>query len=71
MDQPASARNGRGQPDSVRLEDTARELGWKRVRLDTNRALKEAQTMYRKAGYHEIGRYNDNPYADYWFEKDL
>lgn len=55
----------------VRLEDTARELGWKRVRLDTNRALKEAQTMYRKAGYHEIGRYNDNPYADYWFEKDL
>ena len=53
------------------LEDKARELGMARVRLDTNRALTKAQEMYRKAGYRDIGRFNDNPYADFWFEKDL
>ncbi|APH71708.1 helix-turn-helix domain-containing GNAT family N-acetyltransferase [Aquibium oceanicum] len=53
------------------LEDKARELGMARVRLDTNRALTRAQEMYRKAGYRDIGRFNDNPYADFWFEKDL
>ena len=55
----------------AKLENIARELGWTSVRLDTNRALKEAQQMYRKAGYLNVERYNDNPYADYWFEKGL
>ncbi|MCX7304635.1 MAG: helix-turn-helix domain-containing GNAT family N-acetyltransferase [Hyphomicrobiales bacterium] len=53
------------------LEDEARGLGMGRVVLDTNRSLVEAQTMYRKAGYREIARYNDNSYADFWFEKTL
>lgn len=52
-----------------RLEALAREAGCSTVRLDTNEALTEAQAMYRKRGYHEIGRYNDNPYAHHWFEK--
>jgi len=53
------------------LEDEARGFGMRRVRLDTNRALEEAQALYRKAGYREIGRYNDNLYADFFFEKVL
>ncbi|HXW21145.1 MAG TPA: helix-turn-helix domain-containing GNAT family N-acetyltransferase [Roseiarcus sp.] len=53
------------------LEAAARDLGLKRLRLDTNRALTEARDLYRKAGYKEIGRYNDNPYAHHWFEKRL
>lgn len=53
------------------LEDQARLLGMTRVRLDTNRTLTQAQAMYRKAGYREIERFNDNPYADFWFEKEL
>ena len=53
------------------LEGLARDAGFKRVWLDTNGTLTEAQAMYRKRGYHEIGRYNDNPYAEHWFEKDL
>lgn len=53
------------------LESEARGLGMRCVRLDTNRALAEAQAMYRKAGYREIPRFNDNPYADFWFEKSL
>jgi DNA-binding MarR family transcriptional regulator len=53
------------------LEREAAELGFTTVRLDTNRALDEAKAMYRAAGYVEIARYNDNPYADHWFEKGL
>jgi hypothetical protein len=27
--------------------------------------------MYERAGYAAIDRYNDNPYAEAWFEKTL
>jgi GNAT superfamily N-acetyltransferase len=53
------------------LEEQAVVLGHRTVRLDTNRALDEAQAMYRSRGYVEIQRYNDNPYANHWFEKAL
>ena len=41
------------------------------MRLDTNGTLVEAIAMYERAGYHHIERYNDNPYAQAWFEKSL
>lgn len=53
------------------LEQLARDVGFKRVKLDTNRTLVEAQAMYRKRGYRDIAPYNDNPYAHHWFEKAL
>ena len=53
------------------LEDQARELGHGIVRLDTNAALTEAITMYQRAGYRAIARYNDNPWATHFFEKPL
>lgn len=53
------------------LEAAARESGLKTLRLDTNRALTEAHALYRKEGYREIARFDDNPYADHWFEKRL
>ncbi len=53
------------------LEAAAREMGFKTLRLDTNRALTEAHALYRKEGFREIARFNDNPYADHWFEKRL
>jgi GNAT superfamily N-acetyltransferase len=53
------------------LEEQARALGHHIVRLDTNRALDEAQGMYKARGYRAIPRYNDNPYANHWFEKRL
>jgi DNA-binding MarR family transcriptional regulator/ribosomal protein S18 acetylase RimI-like enzyme len=52
-----------------RLESEAVALGHDVVRLDTNRALTNAIEMYRAAGYADIPRYNDNPYANFWFEK--
>jgi DNA-binding MarR family transcriptional regulator/GNAT superfamily N-acetyltransferase len=53
------------------LETTARDIGMKALRLDTNRALKEARALYRKEGYQEVARFNENPYAHHWFEKQL
>jgi DNA-binding MarR family transcriptional regulator/N-acetylglutamate synthase-like GNAT family acetyltransferase len=53
------------------LEGQAVALGHRRVRLYTNRSLAEAKAMYRARGYREIARYNDDPYANHWFEKPL
>ena len=53
------------------LEDVCRSLGHTVVRLDTNRTLVEAISMYERSGYRHIDRYNDNPYAQAWFEKEL
>jgi DNA-binding MarR family transcriptional regulator len=55
----------------TRVEDTARELGIRVLRLDTNRALPEAAQLYRKSGWTEIPRFNDDPYPDTFFEKRL
>jgi DNA-binding MarR family transcriptional regulator/GNAT superfamily N-acetyltransferase len=51
------------------LEDQARAVGHRIVRLDTNAALTEAIGMYQRAGYRVIERYNDNPWATHFFEK--
>ena len=53
------------------LEQLALRLGHDVVRLDTNGTLTEAIAMYERAGYARIERYNDNPYAEAWFEKAL
>jgi DNA-binding MarR family transcriptional regulator/GNAT superfamily N-acetyltransferase len=53
------------------LEAEAARLGHARVVLDTNGTLVEAIAMYERAGYAHIGRYNDNPYAQAWFAKEL
>jgi DNA-binding MarR family transcriptional regulator/N-acetylglutamate synthase-like GNAT family acetyltransferase len=53
------------------LETEAAARGHRTVRLYTNRALTEAQTMYKRRGYVAIARYNDDPYATNFFEKRL
>ena len=53
------------------LEDKAGDLGYRIVRLETNKALPEAQQLYRSSGYTEIEPFNDEHYADHWFEKRL
>jgi DNA-binding MarR family transcriptional regulator/GNAT superfamily N-acetyltransferase len=54
-----------------RLEAVVGQLGHARVILDTNGTLVEAIAMYERAGYRSIDRYNDNPYAQRWFAKEL
>ena len=52
-------------------EHAARELGIALLRLDTNSALAEAGQLYRRTGWTEIPRFNDDPYPDLFFEKHL
>ena len=54
-----------------KLEALAREQGLTILRLDTNRALSEAHSLYRNEGYREVARFNDNAFAHHWFEKRL
>jgi DNA-binding MarR family transcriptional regulator/GNAT superfamily N-acetyltransferase len=66
----AGARGlGVGRRVLMSLEEHARQFGIGLVRLDTNKALKEAQNLYRTSGYKEVARFNDEPYAHHWFEK--
>ncbi|MDX6300874.1 MAG: hypothetical protein QOF53_2088 [Nocardioidaceae bacterium] len=53
------------------LEACARQHGVRRLRLETNRTLVEAIALYRSCGYTEVAAFNDEPYADHWFEKRL
>lgn len=62
---------GLGRRLLAELEDLARRRGHRHVVLDTNETLTEAIAMYQQAGYRETDRYNDNPYAQRWFEKDI
>jgi DNA-binding MarR family transcriptional regulator/GNAT superfamily N-acetyltransferase len=52
-------------------ETAARELSVKTLRLDTNSALPEALKLYRTSGWVEIDHFNEDPYADHFFEKHL
>jgi DNA-binding MarR family transcriptional regulator/GNAT superfamily N-acetyltransferase len=53
------------------LEGHVRQSGVSAVRLETNRALPEAIALYRRSGYVEVEPFNDELYADHWFEKRL
>jgi len=53
------------------LEQQARSAGVRVLRLETNRALKEAIALYRTSGYREVAPFNAEPYAHHWFEKRL
>ncbi|HEV8581430.1 MAG TPA: bifunctional helix-turn-helix transcriptional regulator/GNAT family N-acetyltransferase [Thermoanaerobaculia bacterium] len=60
---------GVGRRLLVALENAAAGLGIGLLRLETNRSLHEAQALYRRNGYREVAAFNDDPYADHWFEK--
>ncbi len=67
-----SARGlGVGRRLLTELERRAAEHGASIIRLETNKSLVEAISMYRSAGYREVEAFNDESYADHWFEKRL
>jgi ribosomal protein S18 acetylase RimI-like enzyme len=68
----ASARGlGLGRRLLSELERHAALHGARIVRLETNKSLVEAISLYRSTGYVEVARFNDEPYAHHWFEKQL
>ena len=68
---PAARGLGLARRLMTAVEDAARELGIAVLRLDTNSALPEAVALYRRTGWTEIPRFNDDPYPDVFFEKRL
>lgn len=68
---PAARGHGVGRGLLAELERRSALLGHRVVRLDTNGTLTEAIALYGGAGYAPIDRYNDNPYAERFFEKVL
>jgi uncharacterized protein YdhG (YjbR/CyaY superfamily)/ribosomal protein S18 acetylase RimI-like enzyme len=68
---PEARGQGLGGRLMDELERRARQAGRRLARLETNGALREAQAMYRSRGYREVAPFNEERYADHWFEKDL
>lgn len=53
------------------LEACVARSGVSIAHLETSRELPEAIALYRSAGYREVPAFNDEPFADHWFEKRL
>jgi ribosomal protein S18 acetylase RimI-like enzyme len=68
---PRARGLGLGRRLLAELEAHARAAGVRTLRLETNRALTEAISLYRAAGYEEVEPFNDEPHAHHWFAKSL
>jgi GNAT superfamily N-acetyltransferase/DNA-binding MarR family transcriptional regulator len=68
---PAARGLGLGRRLLADLERRAADRGARVARLETNRTLTEAISLYRASGYREVTPFNDEPYAHHWFEKTL
>ncbi len=68
---PTARGLGLGRRLLAELEARAAAHGVPLLRLETNRNLTEAISLYRAAGYREVDAFNDDPYAHHWFEKPL
>jgi GNAT superfamily N-acetyltransferase len=68
---PDARSRGAGRALLTALEDTARELGYERVRLDAGPTQTHSKLLFAATGYIEIAPYNANHIADYWAEKAL
>ena len=58
---PSARGKGAGRALAVALIDAAREAGYGVMRLDTQRDFTAAVALYRRLGFRERARYNDNP----------
>jgi DNA-binding MarR family transcriptional regulator/GNAT superfamily N-acetyltransferase len=68
----AAARGlGLGRRLLETLEACALEHGARVAHVETGAVLTEAVSLYRRAGWVEVPPFNDEPYADHWFEKEL
>lgn len=68
---PQTRGIGIGRRILKELENVAYSMGTYLLRLETNRSLTEAQNLYRRSGFVEVKKFNDETYAHHWFEKRL
>lgn len=55
----------------LQVEEAALDRGLRSLRLDTRSDLVEACAMYESLGFRPVEAFNDAPYADRWYRKDL
>jgi DNA-binding MarR family transcriptional regulator/GNAT superfamily N-acetyltransferase len=51
------------------LEALARDAGARIAHIETSHHLPEAIALYESSGYVEVPAFNEEPFADHWFEK--
>ena len=68
---PQARGLGLGRRLLEKLEDCARTGGARVARIETSAVLTEALALYRSAGWVEVSPFNEEPFADHWFEKVL
>ncbi|MBS1672844.1 MAG: GNAT family N-acetyltransferase [Actinobacteria bacterium] len=68
---PETRGRGWGRLLLEELELRAREWDAGALVLDTHHTLEAAGHLYRRSGFAEIDRYNDNPNATRWYRKEL
>ena len=68
---PDNRRRGLGDRLLAELVEQSRALGHETLRLDTNSALTQAITLYRKHGFEPVERFNDNPDATDFLGRSL
>jgi GNAT superfamily N-acetyltransferase len=64
-------RRGLGGRLLEEIESAALASGRTVLRLDARGDLVEARRLYAKHGYREVHAFNDSPYAQHWFAKNL
>jgi ribosomal protein S18 acetylase RimI-like enzyme len=68
---PACQGHGLGRRLMDRCLEEARGLGYRIVRLDSERKMEAALHLYRSSGFIEIPDYNGNRRAEVWMERTL
>ena len=58
---PAFRGMGIGAALALRVIDEARAMGYATLKLDTLPSMREAQALYARLGFVDVGPYNDNP----------
>jgi GNAT superfamily N-acetyltransferase len=60
---PAARRSGLARALLAALEEAARGIGYRIVRLNTGERQPHAQALYEASGYRRMDNVNDNPAA--------
>jgi DNA-binding MarR family transcriptional regulator len=68
---PAARGLGLGRLLLENLEARARASGARVAGIETSAVLSEALALYRSTGWIEVPPFNEEPFADHWFEKTL